>query len=67
MSDKIYYTAKELQDRWGISAGTFATKKRNNDIPTVTKLHKSPLFHIDDIVEYEKSKRDQPSSNTTKG
>ena len=57
MTDKIYYTAKELQERWGISAATFATQKRNNDIPTVTRLNKSPLFHIDDIVKYEDSKR----------
>ena len=62
MENKVYYTAKELQERWGISAATFATKKKNKDIPVITKLHKSPMFHIDDIVKYENSKRDAVNS-----
>jgi len=57
MANKVYLTAKELHKRWGITAQTFATMKRNDNVPVTTVLNRADLYHIDDVLAFEDKKR----------
>lgn len=56
MSDKIYYTAGELQTRWEISGATFATMKKNGNTPAETQFGKAVKYHIEAILKWEDAK-----------
>lgn len=56
MADKIYLTATDLQERWGVSAHVFGAMKKNGNLPPETVLNKASLYHIDSVVKFETDK-----------
>ena len=54
---KVYFTAKELQSRWGISHQAFSDMKKAGNVPVDTVLNKAALYHINDIREFEERKK----------
>ena len=61
MAEKIYFTAKELQERWNISASTFRKMRLADSLPVTTKLHDATLYHINDISKTENEMREPVS------
>jgi len=60
MTEKVYLNATELQERWGISAQVFKTMKDGKKLPVSTVLHKATLYHMTDVLAFEKEKRNSP-------
>jgi len=53
--DKIWYTAKELRERWdNMSPAMFHEAKAKGNLPKATKFGKSDRYSIHSIISFEK-------------
>lgn len=55
--DKIYYSSRELAERWGMSEGSIHKKRADGSGPVHTKLDGAIRYHINDIEAYEEERR----------
>lgn len=57
---KIWFTAKDLADRYGLSVGSIVNWRTVGEGPKFKKLGKgvnAPVrYHIDDVLRFEKQK-----------
>ncbi|MCK5614786.1 hypothetical protein KAR91_73675 [Candidatus Pacearchaeota archaeon] len=54
---KTYYTRKDLQERWEITAPTFSKMVKDGNVPKATTLNKAARYHIEDVLAFEEDLR----------
>lgn len=58
MTDKKYYTAKDLAERYGFkSHKTIERMAEDGELPKPVKFGRNNRWHIDAIVEWEESRK----------
>lgn len=58
MTDKKYYTAKELAERYGFkSHKTIERMAENNELPKPVKIGRNNRWDIETILEWEASRK----------
>lgn len=56
-----YLTDRELAERWGVGRSTLATWRHENRGPAWTKLGALVRYHLDSVLEFERTNRRKPS------
>ncbi len=60
MTATVYFTAKELQERWNLSASTFRKMRLADNLPVASVLNDASVYHIDNILAFEKEMETAP-------